>query len=47
MNAFLPLVLIIMKVPLFLGGCKDKPIGGYVPASSFSKKGFAKTVKKC
>ena len=42
MNASLPFVLIILIVPLFLGGCKDKPIGGYVPASSFSKKGFAK-----
>ena len=42
MNAFLPFVLLILIVPLFLGGCKDKPIGGYVPASSFSKKGFAK-----
>ena len=31
-----------MTVPLLLGGCKDKPIAGYVPASSFSKKGFAK-----
>lgn len=38
----LPFVLLILIVPLFLGGCKDKPIGGYVPASSFSKKGFAK-----
>ena len=42
MNASLPFVLIILIVPLFLGGCVDKPIGGYVPASSFSKKGFAK-----
>ena len=42
MNTFLPFVLIIMTVPLLLGGCKDKPIAGYVPASSFSKKGFAK-----
>ena len=42
MNAPLPFVLIILIVPLFLGGCVDKPIGGYVPASSFSKKGFAK-----
>ena len=42
MNVFLPFVLIIMTVPLLLGGCKDKPIAGYVPASSFSKKGFAK-----
>ena len=42
MNAFLPLVLIIMTATLFLGGCKDKPIAGYIPASSFSKKGFAK-----
>ena len=42
MKVSLPLVLIIMIVSLFLGGCKDKTIGGYVPASSFSKKGFAK-----
>ena len=38
----LPFVLLILIVPLFLGGCKDKPIAGYIPASSFSKKGFAK-----
>ena len=38
----LPLFLIILIAPLLLGGCVDKPIGGYVPASSFSKKGFAK-----
>ena len=42
MKASLPFVQILLIVPLFLGGCKDKPIGGYVPASSFSKKGFAK-----
>ena len=38
----LPLFIIIMVVTLLLGGCVDKSMGGYVPASSFSKKGFAK-----
>ena len=42
MNASTSLFLIILIVPLLLGGCVDKPISGYVPASSFSKKGFAK-----
>ena len=27
-----------MTVPLLLGGCKDKPIAGYVPEYSFRKK---------
>ena len=37
-----PLFLIIVTLPLLLGGCVDKSVGGYIPASSFSKKGFAK-----
>ncbi len=37
-----PLFLIIMVAPLLLGGCVEKSMGGYMPASSFSKKGFAK-----
>jgi len=42
MNASISLFLIILIVPLILGGCVDKSMGDYVPASSFSKKGFAK-----
>ena len=42
----LPLFLIILIAPLLLGGCVDKSMGGYVPASSFSKKGFAKNRKE-
>ena len=38
----LPLFLMILIAPLFLGGCVDKSMGGYVPASSFSKQDFAK-----
>ena len=38
----IPLFLMILIAPLLLGGCVDKSMGGYVPASSFSKKGFAK-----
>ena len=37
-----PLFLIIVTLSLLLGGCVDKSMGGYIPASSFSKKGFAK-----
>ena len=40
MNAFLPLVL-INDSPLFLRGCKDKPIAGRTRLPQ-SKKGFAK-----
>ena len=42
----LPLFLMIMVAPVLLGGCVDKSMGGYVPASSFSKKGFAKNRKE-
>ena len=36
------LFAVLVSLPLLLGGCVDKSMGGYVPASSFSKKGFAK-----
>ncbi len=42
----LPLFLIILILPLLLGGGEDKPMGGYVSASSFSKKGWAKNRKQ-
>ena len=36
------LFLIILTLPPLLGGCVDKSVSGYIPASSCSKKGFAK-----
>ena len=36
------LFAVLVSLPLLLGDCVDKSMGGYVPASSFSKKGFAK-----
>ena len=45
MNACICLFPIILMLSV-LAGCIDKPIGGYVPASSFSKKGFAKNRKE-
>ena len=33
---------LFVSLPLLLVGCVDKSLDGYVPASSFSKKGFAK-----
>jgi hypothetical protein len=36
------LFLIILTLLPLLGGCLDKSVSGYIPASSFSKKGFAK-----
>ncbi len=38
----LHLLVLFVSLPLLLGGCVDKSVGGYIPASSFSKKGFAK-----
>ena len=36
------LFLIILTLLPLLGGCLDKSVSGYIPASSFSKKCFAK-----
>jgi len=38
-------ILVMMAVVVVLG-CEDESIGGYVAASSFSKKGFAKNRKE-
>jgi hypothetical protein len=38
----LHLLVLFVSLPLLLVGCVDKSLDGYVPASSFSKKGFAK-----